>query len=172
MQPYRHKLIWWRKQHALLFPHSLRCYIWITPYCVWINLLKDSISKLTPFEEPSLLQLIRLSSISVHIYLYKVHRVMRFNGVCYPIGNMFYSLEMFLKWMNMFFVTWNMIFSKVKVLSNITPWSLTVWMKKQCIGLDPNCIIKAWLYGFLLVLSKFNKKTTAHAIFKTVMRLF
>ncbi len=38
--------------------------------------------------------------------------------------NMFRSLEMFLRWKNAVFVTWEIWFSKDKLLSNITPKSI------------------------------------------------
>ncbi len=59
--------------------------------------------------------------------------------------NMFCSLEMFLRWKNAVFVTWEILFSKDKLLSNITPRFLTVeegtgnpssyklWSKRFCV---------------------------------------
>ncbi len=73
-------------------------------------------------------------------------------------GNMFRSLAMFLRWKNVVFVTWEIWFSKDKLLSNITPKYLTVdrarklrpfWshMLPKCNLCDP----KIYLGAFVLV---------------------
>ncbi len=65
--------------------------------------------------------------------------------------NMFRSLAMFLRWKNTVFVTWEILFSIDKLLSNITPRFLNYRGCNSTSRLVANCNARDSVYCIFLV---------------------
>ncbi len=83
-------------------------------------------------------------------------------------GNMFQSLAMFLRWKNAVFVTWEIWFSKDKLLSNITTqinWLLDWYYWVKCDLLYENYIIQyCFMLSKLLVQKLLGRNNKSHQI--------